>query len=73
MRKYGQPRNVVTDGLCSYLAAMKQQESCGGLTDREQTQSPADLRALRGVGGALGLPLTAAKPANGDWVLGVLG
>ena len=24
MRKNGQPRNVVTDGLCSYPAAMKE-------------------------------------------------
>ena len=70
MRKYGKPWNVVTDGLCYYLAAMKQQEGCGGLTDRERTQSPADLRPC-GVSGRVGVAAHSGEASKRG--LGVLG
>ena len=41
MKKYGQPRSVVTDGLCSYCAAMKEI----GNTDRHEVGRRLNNRA----------------------------
>ena len=41
MKKYGRPRSVVTDGLCSYPAAMKrdrQRRSPGGWSSAQQSR-----------------------------------
>ena len=41
MKKYGRPRNVVTDGLCSYPAAMKEV----GIADRQEVGRRLNNRA----------------------------
>jgi putative transposase len=41
MKRYGQPRKIVTDGLCSYSAAMKEL----GNTDRQEAGGRLNNRA----------------------------
>jgi putative transposase len=43
MKKYGQPRSIVTDGLCSYSAAMKEI----GAADRHEVGGRTGRVALR--------------------------
>src|SRR6202030_757687 len=38
MKKYGQPRSVVTDGLCSYPAAMRQRRPSRGWPSAQQSR-----------------------------------
>jgi hypothetical protein len=49
MKKYGQPGSVVTDGLCSYPAAMKEignadrhESAIGSITARKTHINPSD-------------------------------